>query len=599
MHFLLLLFDIHYQKNLMKKLGRAKSRIEKKGNAETLLRQGLRASKSVLLTVAVFSFFVNMSVLAIPFYMLQVFDRVLSSRSESTLFFLTLIVIFLILIFSVLDIARSWVMVRVANKVEQFLNPRVFNAVFERSVFISGGGHAQALRDLEMLRNFLSGKGLLAFFDAPWVPVFLVILFFFHPLIGTIALIGGAILLALAFTNEMMSRKAYDEISNGSAETSNFAEASLRNSEAIKAMGMLGSIRSSWQKKRNDLQIAQTKSNEQSAIIMAIAKFVRVSLQILVMGVGAYFVIHQVFTPGIMIAGSILMGRALAPLEQSVGQLRSLGMARAAYGRIQTLLENIPQQKEGMQLPVPTGEVTIQKLVVAPPGLAEPILKGVTAKLLPGESLGILGPSGVGKSTLARILVGVWPPRSGTVRLDNVDVYTWDSEQLGPHIGYLPQDVELFGGTVAENISRFSEAEAETIIAAARFAGMHEMILRLPEGYDTLIGEGGGNLSGGQRQGIGLARALFGQPKLVVLDEPNSNLDAEGEQALIRMMQKLKSGGTTLVVIAHRPNILGQVDKVMFLRNGRVEAFGPRQEVMQRLRGATMAAGGNKGAIQP
>ena len=598
MHFLLL-HIINYQKNFMKKLGRAKPRIEKKGSSETLLRQGLRASKSVLLTVAVFSFFVNMSVLAIPFYMLQVFDRVLSSRSESTLFFLTLIVIFLILIFSVLDIARSWVMVRVANKVEQFLNPRVFNAVFERSVFISGGGHAQALRDLEMLRNFLSGKGLLAFFDAPWVPVFLVILFFFHPLIGTIALIGGAILLALAFTNEMMSRKAYDEISNGSAETSNFAEASLRNSEAIKAMGMLGSIRSSWQKKRNNLQIAQTKSNEQSAIIMAIAKFVRVSLQILVMGVGAYFVIHQVFTPGIMIAGSILMGRALAPLEQSVGQLRSLGMARAAYGRIQTLLENIPQQKEGMQLPVPTGEVTIQKLVVAPPGLAEPILKGVTAKLLPGESLGILGPSGAGKSTLARILVGVWPPRSGTVRLDNVDVYTWDSEQLGPHIGYLPQDVELFGGTVAENISRFSEAEAETIIAAARFAGMHEMILRLPEGYDTLIGEGGGNLSGGQRQGIGLARALFGQPKLVVLDEPNSNLDAEGEQALIRMMRKLKSGGTTLVVIAHRPNILGQVDKVMFLRNGRVEAFGPRQEVMQRLRGAAMAAGGNKGAIQP
>jgi PrtD family type I secretion system ABC transporter len=362
---------------------------------------------------------------------------------------------------------------------------------------------------------------------------------------------------------------------------------------------MLGSIRSSWQKKRSNLQIAQTKSNEQSAIIMAIAKFVRISLQILVMGVGAHFVIKQVFTPGIMIAGAILMGRALAPLEQSVGQLRSLGMARAAYGRLQTLLDNIPQLEEGMQLPVPTGEVTIQQLVVVPPGHSEPVLKGVTARLVPGESLGVLGPSGAGKSSLARILVGVWPPRSGTVRLDDSDVYTWNSERLGPHIGYLPQDMELFGGTVAENISRFSEAEAEAIIAAAHIAGAHEMILRLPEGYDTLIGEGGGNLAGGQRQRIGLARALFGQPKLVVLDEPNSNLDVEGEQALINMMQTLKSQGTTLVVIAHRPNILGQIDKLMFLRNGTVEAFGPRQKIIQRLRSAAMAAGGHKGEKQP
>jgi len=363
-------------------------------------------------------------------------------------------------------------------------------------------------------------------------------------------------------------------------------------------MGMLASIHRVWQKKTGSLQIAQTKSNEQSAIIMAIAKFVRITLQILIMGVGAYFVIKQVFTPGIMIAGSILMGRALAPLEQSVGQLRSLGMARTAYARLQNLLDNIPQQKEGMQLPIPTGEVTIKNLFVAPPGISEPVLKGVTAKLLPGESLGILGPSGAGKSSLARILVGVWPPRSGTVRLDDADVYTWNSERLGPHIGYLPQDVELFDGTVAENISRFSDAEAETIVAAAQMAGVHEMILRLPEGYDTPIGEGGGNLSGGQRQGIGLARALFGEPKLIVLDEPNSNLDAEGEQALIRMMQTLKSKGTTLVVIAHRPNILGQIDKVMFLRDGTVEAFGPRQKIMQRRRSAAMAASGNKGMKQ-
>lgn len=565
----------------------------------SLLRQGLDAGKAVLVVVGIFSFFVNMSILTVPFYMLQVFDRVLSSRSESTLLFLTLIVAFILLMCHILDIARSWVMVRVSNRVDDYLNPLVFNAVFERSVFIPGGGHAQALRDLDTIRNFLAGKGLLAFFDVPWVPLFLLILFLFHPLVGSIATGGALVLLGLALINEKLSRKSYLDISNGSVDTFNFADASLRNSEAIMAMGMLGNIRRAWQKRHERMQIMHTRSNEQSALISAIARYVRVLLQILIMGVGAYYVIQQHYTPGIMIGSAILMGRALAPLEQAVAQLRGLGMARAAYNRLRDLLERMPQVQAGMNLPVPKGELTLEQLVVALPGQAEPLLRGINAHLEPGESLGIFGPSGTGKTSLARILVGVWKPRFGSVRLDDNDVYNWNSEQMGPHLGYLPQDVELFSGTVAENIARFNEgAPAEAIVKAAETACVHEMILRLPNGYDTVISEGGGNLSGGQRQRIGLARAVYGDPALVVLDEPNSNLDGEGEQALINMIQKLREAGTTLVVIAHRPNILSHMKKIMFVRNGAVEAYGPRQQVMQGLRETAFAGGGQRGIQQ-
>ena len=572
-------------------------KLERKKSADSvsLLRQGLQSIKSVAFCVAIFSFFVNMSVLAIPFYMMQVFDRVLSSHSGSTLVFLTLIVIFVLFIFAILDVTRSWVMVRVANKAEKYLNPRVFNATFERSVFIPGGGHAQGLRDLEVVRNFLSGNGLMALFDAPWIPVFLTVIFLFHPILGTIAITGGLILFLLALVNEFMSRRSYKQISTTTIKNTNFAEASLRNSEAIKAMGMLDNIRRKWQKNQGQLLLAQTRSSESTAAVLGMAKFVRLTMQILIMGTGAYFVIQQSFTPGMMIASAILMGRAVSPLEQAVGQWRTLGMARAAYERLQELLENSQVTGEGLELPVPKGSLAIQQLVIAPPGHVEPVLRGVNLELEPGESLGIFGPSGAGKSSLARVIVGVWPPSAGSVRLDDAEIFTWRSDQLGPYIGYLPQDVELFDGTVAENIARFGDSDTEAIISAARLAGVHEMVLRLPDGYDTLIGEGGYGLSGGQRQRIGLARALFGEPALIVLDEPNSNLDADGEQALIRAMQTLKRKGKTLVAIAHHPKLLGRVDKIMFIRNCKVEAYGPREEIMQKLMNqlqTTRAVGG-------
>jgi PrtD family type I secretion system ABC transporter len=450
------------------------------------------------------------------------------------------------------------------------------------------------LRDLETLRNFLSGKSLLTLFDAPWAPLVLSLIYFFHPVLGTIALLGSLTLIGLAIVNEMLSRRMYSDISALTMETNNFGEASVRNSEAVKAMGMLGNLRRYWQRKRQRLLAVQTKSSEQFAIIMGIARYVRLSLQILIMGVGAYFVINDQFTPGMMFAAAMLVGRGITPLEQAVVQWRSLGMARLAYGRLQKMLEMNLLQQEGLELPPPRGELTIQQLVVAPPGMQEPVLKGVNVHLEAGEALGIFGPTGSGKSTLARVLVGVWPPRSGTVRLDDADVFIWNSEQLGPYIGYLPQDVELFDGTVAENIARFSNAASGDIIAAAQEAGAHEMILRLPQGYDSHIGEGGGNLAGGQRQRLGLARALFGQPTLIVLDEPNSNLDAEGEQALFKAMMNIKRRGATLVVIAHRPNILGRLDKIMLLRNGMVEAFGPPGEVLQKHSPRPLAPGARR-----
>ena len=563
----------------------------KKNQPVSLLAKGLAASKSAMISIALFSFFVNLSILAVPFYMLQVYDRVLSSRSEPTLIALTFIVLFILLMFTILDVTRSWVMLRMSNKMDKYLNPRVFKATFERSVLLPGGGHAQALRDMDQIRNFISGHGLFAFFDAPWVPVFLTILFLFHPVVGMLAIFGGCLLFGLAVINEILSRKAYKEISAGNVDTTNFAESSLRNSEAIKAMGMLHSIRHRWHVKHSQLLAAQTKSSETSAIIVAIAKYLRVTLQLSVMGTAAYYVIDQTMTPGAMIGASVLMGRALSPIEQAVSQWRGLGQARSAYGRLKELLEVASgEDLESMELPAPKGKVSIKQLFAAPPERNDPVLKGINADLEPGESLGIFGPSGAGKSTLARILVGVWQPRSGNVRLDEADVYSWNSEQMGKYIGYLPQDVELFDGTVAQNIARFTNASNDSIIAAANLAGAHEMIMRLPESYDTRIGEGGGGLSGGQRQRIGLARALFGNPVLVVLDEPNSNLDHEGEQALLNTIQGLKKMKTTLVIIAHRPNILGSVDKIMFLRGGVMEAFGPRQEILQKLLGPAMAA---------
>ena len=563
-----------------------------------LLAQSLSAGKGAAAGVLLFSFFANLSTLVVPLYMLQVFTRVLSSRSESTLLMLTLLMAFLLFFFSLLDVLRQWVMSRVSNRMDAAFNPRLFDAIFESSVSIPGGAQGQVFRDLDTVRQFIAGPALLAFFDVPWVPLFLLVLFLFHPLIGTIAIVGGLVIFGLALLNALITRKNYKDISDKRVGANEFADASLRNAEVIKAMGMLESIRRIWQDKHNDLLRTQTRTGQHTAVITGLAKFIRLLLQILVMGAGVYLVLEGEFVPGEMIAAAIIMGRALQPVEQAVGQWRTFGMARAAWGRLKDLLEQTPERKAGMALPEPAGRLQAETIFAAPPGQQEALLKNLNFALEPGESLGIFGPSGAGKSTLARLLVGVWPVRGGAVRLDGMDVFEWDSEQLGKHIGYLPQDVELFDGTVSENIARFQEAGSDQVVAAAKMAGAHQMILRLPKGYDTPIGRGGAALSGGQRQRVGLARAFFGDPALVVLDEPNANLDSEGEQALTRALAALKQKGITAIVIAHRPNVLNEMDKLMFLRDGSIKQFGPRQEVMQAFTGPAAVPAQTSPAVQ-
>jgi len=562
-----------------------------------LIAQAISSARGAAAAVLVFSLFANLATLVVPLYMLQVFTRVITSRSESTLIMLTLLMVFLLLFFQVLDILRQWVMARVANRIDASFNSILFNAVFEKSASTPGSGRSQAFRDLESVRQFIGGPALMAFFDVPWVPLFLLVLFLFHPLIGFIAIGGGAIIFGLAVLNAAVTRRSHREISDKRVGAHEFADASLRNAEVIKAMGMLPRIRGMWQDKHSDLVGTQTRTAQYTSTISGIAKFVRLVLQVGVMGTGAYLVLEGEFVPGEMIASAIIMGRALQPVEQAVGQWRTFGMAKAAWGRLRNIMEEVEQPEPGQELPAPDGPLEVRAVFAGPPGQTEPLLRNLNFTLPRGESLGLFGPSGAGKSTLARLLVGVWSPRGGTIRLDGIDVSQRNAEQLGPHIGYLPQDVELFDGTVAENIARFQPTETEAILEAARIAGAHEMILRLPEGYDTQIGAGGAALSGGQRQRVALARAFFGDPSLVVLDEPNANLDAEGEQALLDALGRLRDKGTSVVVIAHRPNILASLDSLIFLRDGWIRQKGPSQEVIKAISGPRVVGEGK--AIGP
>jgi PrtD family type I secretion system ABC transporter len=548
------------------------------------IRRAFAACRSAFVATGLFSFFLNLLMLVVPLYMLQVYDRVLSSRSETTLLMLTILAGFMLLILGALEIVRSRVLVRTGVKFESMLKDRVFAAVFERSVGAPGGTRTQALQDLDALRQFLTGSGLFALLDAPWAPIFIAAIFLLHPWLGMASLCGALVLFALALLNEALTRRPLKAASERSIKAHNFAELSLNNAEVLKAMGMLGGIRARWYQHRLAAVSHQARASDRAGIILAGTKFVRLYLQVLLLGIGAYLAMQQLITPGAMIAAAILMGRALAPVELAVGNWRAFITARAALARLKDLLESVPADKPGMRLPRPEGRVQFETVVATAPGgdPTAPILKGVSFQLSPGGALGVIGPTAAGKSTLARILVGVWRATRGTVRLDGADVYEWSRADLGHHIGYQPQEVKLFDGTVAENIARFSKLDAEAVVAAARKAAAHELILRLPSGYDTLIGAYGHTLSGGQRQRIGLARALYGDPSLIVLDEPNTNLDQPGERALLATIADLKQAGKTLVIIAHRPNILASVDHILCLNEGFVDMLGSRDEVIAR-----------------
>lgn len=560
-------------------------------NARGELSQALSLCRGAFQATAIFSFFINLLMFVSPLYMLQVYDRVLSSRSETTLFMLTLVAGFMIAVMGLLEFFRSRILVRAGVRIDEHLNGRVFSAVFKRSLRSRmGGGNAMALRDLDGLREFLTGAGILVLCDAPWAPLFIAVGFLFHPLLGWFTLGSAIIIFILAIANDFATRPTLQLSSRHSNAATSFAEGSLRNAEVLEAMGMMGQITRRWQIRHNSALAAQCLASDRGGVLLALSKFVRMFLQTSVLGLGAYLAINREISAGSIIAGSIVLGRALQPVEMAVGQWRSFVSARSSYTRLRDMLRETPAEAVPMSLPAPKGNLSVEQVVAAPPGVKTAVLRGVSFQLRAGEVLGVVGPSAAGKSTLARTLVGVWPIGSGAVRLDGADIFSWNREELGPHIGYLPQDVELFEGSVAENIARFGDLIPEAIVEAAQKAGVHDMILRLPDGYDTQIGVGGAALSGGQRQRVALARALYGNPAFVVLDEPNSNLDQAGEQALLVAVNQMRQQGSSVVVISHRLSILSGVDKVMVLNNGAVDLFGPRDEVMAALTRPTVVS---------
>lgn len=547
------------------------------------LPQTLAAFRGLFLTVGAFSLVINLLMLAPSLYMLQVYDRVLASRNTTTLLMLTLILLGLFALEAVLEWVRASALIRGSSALDLRLGPRVFDAAFQRTLRGRDGSAGQALGDLTHIRQFLTGKGLFAFFDAPWTPVYLLVILLLSPWLGLFALLATLVLVVLAWVNERATAAPLGDANKEAQAANHYASSHLRNAEVIEAMGMLGALRQRWQQRQSRMLVQQALASDRAATVGAYTRFARMGFQSGVLGLGALLVIDNQLTPGGMIAASILLGRALAPVDQVIGSWRNLVQARGAYTRLNELMGAHPPAPERTALPRPQGHVMAEDLVVAPPGVRQPVLKGIKFGASPGMLVAVIGPSASGKSTLARALVGVWPPLNGTVRLDGADLHQWDKAELGPWIGYLPQDVELFEGTVAENIARFGAPEDDKIVQAAQRAGVHEMILRLPQGYETPLGEGGTALSGGQRQRIGLARAMYGDPALIVLDEPNANLDDAGDAALVEALREMKREQRTVFVMTHRLNVLSVVDAVMVLANGSIQAYGPREAVLKSL----------------
>ncbi len=546
---------------------------------------GVRATVPAFATAIIFSFFINLLLFVSPLYMLQIYDRVITTRNETTLLGITLLAGALLIVYAVLEMLRSRVLVRSGLLFDQQIATPVFNAVHRGMLRHPAGGHFQALRDVDTLREFLTGAGLISFCDAPWFPVFVAAAFLLHPWFGWMAIIGSLVILGLTLLNEVLTRQHLAEAARAGNRASQNAQATFRNGEVLQAMGMLGALRSVWAYHHAGHLSWQARASDRAGALIASTKFFRIFLQTLILGVGAYLAIQREISPGAMIAASILIGRALQPIEIAVGNWKGFVASRIAFARIKELFAVVGPEPERMSLPRPAGALNIEGVFVGAPGQRSVILQDVTFALSPGETLAIVGPSAAGKSSLARALVGVWPVIKGAIRLDGSELSHWHSEELGKHVGYLPQDVELFAGTVAQNIARFQAVDDKSVIEAAEQAGCHELIQRLQEGYNTQIGEGGQALSGGQRQRIALARALYGSPSLVILDEPNANLDAAGETALMAALQTLKTRKITVGVITHKVNILAAADKILIMNSGTVQAFGPRDEILSRLMG--------------
>jgi len=554
------------------------------------LKETLWRFRKEFLVVGVFSMVANLLMLTPTIYMLQVFDRVMVSQSGLTLISVSLIALFFFVVMAFSEWSRSRLLVRAGVRFDEFLNSKVFNASFESALNQAGSKPAEAFADLTNIRQFLTGNGIFAFFDAPWTPIYIGVAWLLHPWLGILALIFAVFLAALAWGGHRLTMQGNEKSVESNIKVNSFVQSKLRNAEVVEAMGMLDSLRRRWLNQHRQQLDIHAHSMDVNHRVQSFTKFVQYTQQSLMLGAGAVLVIRGELSPGAMIAANVLMSRALQPVQLIVGTWKSFITARVSFRRLDALLNAYPERVGQTVNEAPHGQVVLQGLVAKASGREQPILKGLNAEFAAGEVVVILGPSGSGKSTLARCLVGIWSDTEGAVLLDGTPIGSWDRHELGPHLGYLPQDVELFDGTIAENIARFSEVDPSKVIEAAQRAGIHEMILHFPQGYDTPMGLAGGLLSGGQRQRIALARAMYGNPALLVLDEPNANLDDLGEVALVNAVQHLKSLGRTVILISHRTSIVGVADRLMIMANGQIQMQGPRAEVLATLQRAQSAA---------
>jgi ATP-binding cassette subfamily C exporter for protease/lipase len=547
------------------------------------LTRTLWGFRSEFLMVGLFSMLTNVLMLSPTLYMLQVYDRVMASQSELTLLAVSMLTLVLYGIMSFCEWMRSRLLVHAGVRLDNELSTKVFNASFEAQLNQNSTNPQRAFGDLLQVRQFITGSGIFAFFDTPWTPVYLGVLFFLHPLLGVMGIVFALIQAALAYFGHRHTLAPSEGAAKLNLEAGMFLQSKLRNSEVLESMGMLGGLKARWSQKHQAYLAQSGQVHHLTHRVAAVSKFVRYAQQSLALGAGALLVIDGQLSPGGMIAANVLMTRALTPIDMVVSSWRQFAGMRAAFGRLERLLKDYPERDEALKRVPPSGAVTLRNVVASAPGRSSPILKGINLGVAAGTVTVILGPSGSGKSTLARVLMGIWPEVNGEVLLDDMPLAGWNRVELGVHTGYLPQDIELLEGSIAENIARFGEVDSAKVIEAARCAGLHEMILRFPKGYDTPIGEAGSLLSGGQRQRIGLARAVYGTPTLIVLDEPNANLDDVGEQALARTILELKAKGRTVFLISHRPGAIAVADRLLILRDGQVQMEGPRDAVIAAL----------------
>jgi len=541
--------------------------------------------KPVLMRAAGFSMVISLLALSPTVYMLEVYDRVVNSRSGMTLAMLTVVVVLCYAVMEILEKVRGAMMRAAGVQLDEKLSERVYNAMFQGFLKRHVSGGTQVLNDLKLVREFLFNPALLAVLEAPVALVALALIFAINPLLGWSAVVGALAQMGVAYMNERATRKPLNEANRSAAAAQQFAEASLRNAHVMESMGMLDAVQARWQKRQDQFLAHQAQASEGAGLWTAMSKLIQQLMGSVLLGLGAWLFLGNTLNGGggMIIIGSVLGGRVLAPLGQVVAQWNAVVNVRAAWTRLEALLAQIPEKPEAMSLPAPKGFLTVEALMAGAPGQQVPIVRGVQFGIQPGEVLAVIGPSASGKTTLARLLVGLWPAISGKVRLDGADVHAWDKAELGPYLGYLPQGVELLDGTLAENIARFGDVDMAQVEAAARLVGLHELIMSMPQGYNSPIGRDGTMLSGGQRQRVGLARALYGKPVFVVLDEPNSSLDEVGDAALANAIATLKQMGTTFVVMTHRSSILGVADKILLMREGTQQAFGPRDEVLAAL----------------